>query len=124
MNKFSSKINLGRFSSRDLDHMFFTADQHFNHSNIIRLCDRPFDDVDHMQTEMIRRWNFRVDPNDVVYVLGDFYMGRPTGAREMFARLNGNIHVIPGGHDKWIPTWDATYNKLVSKSGYVVQILP
>ena len=29
--------------------VFFTSDTHFNHTNIIRFCSRPFKDVEHMK---------------------------------------------------------------------------
>jgi calcineurin-like phosphoesterase family protein len=28
--------------------IYYTADQHFGHSNIIRLCNRPFNDITEM----------------------------------------------------------------------------
>ena len=37
--------------------IFFTADTHFNHANIIEYCSRPFKDVNHMNWAMIENWN-------------------------------------------------------------------
>jgi calcineurin-like phosphoesterase family protein len=57
--------------------VFFTSDTHFNHANIISYCSRPFSSADEMNREIIARWNAVVGPEDTVYHLGDFAMGRP-----------------------------------------------
>jgi len=82
--------------------IFFTADHHFDHQNVIRYCGRPFTGVNEMNEEMVRRWNSVVTPNDTVYHLGDFSMAkRPV---EFFGRqLNGEKHLIVGNHDRCHP---------------------
>ena len=50
---------------------YFTSDLHFGHSNIIKLCNRPFADVESMDAALIENWNKKVKKNDTVYVLGD-----------------------------------------------------
>ena len=78
-----------------------TADHHFGHANIIKFCNRPFSDVNEMDAAMINRWNTLIKPEDTVYHLGDFTLGRD--AEQYFRQLNGEIYVVPGGHDKrWI----------------------
>lgn len=79
---------------------FFTADHHFNHEGIIAHCDRPFDSVEAMNEELIRRWNEVVSAGDEVYHLGDFTWGGVGEAFELFGRLNGTIHVLEGNHDR------------------------
>lgn len=37
--------------------MFFTADNHYDHANIIDLCNRPYESVEHMNEDMIEKWN-------------------------------------------------------------------
>ena len=37
--------------------VFFTADPHFGHTNIIRYENRPFASAEEMDQELIRRWN-------------------------------------------------------------------
>ena len=51
--------------------VFFTGDLHFGHENIIKLDSRPFKSVEEMDAELIHRWNNKVAPGDLVYVLGD-----------------------------------------------------
>lgn len=78
---------------------FFTSDTHFNHANIIRYCKRPFADVDTMNRELIARWNAVVTPEDTIWHLGDFAMGKPDAAVPIFYALNGKKHLIVGNHD-------------------------
>lgn len=51
---------------------FLTADLHFSHRNIIRFCKRPFTDVNQMDQVLVNNWNDVVQPDDLVYVVGDF----------------------------------------------------
>lgn len=76
--------------------VFFTADTHFGHANIINLCKRPFTDVDEMDRVMIQRWNTVVKPIDTVWHLGDFAWHKPD---EYAKQLNGEKHLIIGNHD-------------------------
>lgn len=52
--------------------IWFTADTHFGHTNILKPCDRPWDSVDEHDSGLIANWNGRVDPKDKVYHLEDF----------------------------------------------------
>jgi len=79
---------------------WFTSDHHFGHARIIELCDRPFDSVDEMNSELVERWNARVGTEDTVYVLGDFAMGRIAETLPIVGKLNGRKILIPGNHDR------------------------
>ncbi len=82
---------------------FFTADHHFFHTNIIKFVKRPYESVGHMNEDMITKWNQTITNRDQVYFLGDFTLGNIEQARAIFARLNGKIWLVPGGHDdRWI----------------------
>ena len=52
--------------------VYFTADTHFGHKSILRLCERPFASLQAMDEALVARWNERVGPDDLVYHLGDF----------------------------------------------------
>ena len=80
--------------------VFFTADHHFNHARIIKLCNRPFTSVDEMNDVMVERWNSVVGRNDTVYHLGDFTLYGEDIARCFLDRLKGNVHLIWGNHDR------------------------
>ena len=88
---------------------FLTSDTHFGHANIIKYCNRPFKDVEEMNSTIIRKFNERVKEDDICYFLGDFcFRGNNVhgnGSRAKFAdyrnKLNcKNIIFIRGNHDK------------------------
>jgi calcineurin-like phosphoesterase family protein len=83
---------------------FLIADMHFGHANILRYeaTARPFADVDAHDVALIERWNARVRPGDIVWVLGDFAWS-PQAAQRALNRLNGRIHLVMGDHDRrWL----------------------
>jgi len=83
--------------------IYFTADNHFCHGNIIGSCYRPFKDVQEMNSEMIKRWNSYVTDHDEVYVLGDFmYKGTAKDANEILSRLKGKKYLVRGNHEKYL----------------------
>jgi calcineurin-like phosphoesterase family protein len=79
---------------------FWTSDLHIGHENIIKFCDRPFTNTDHMREEIIRRWNEVVGPEDDVWLLGDIVMGNARVNLEHLRRLNGRKRLVTGNHDK------------------------
>ncbi len=68
--------------------IYFTADTHFGHKNIIGSCARPFQNVEEMDEIMIARWNERVTANDKVYIMGDMFF-RCQNPEEILQRLRG-----------------------------------
>lgn len=80
--------------------IFFTADTHFRHQNIIKYCNRPFHGTDEMDEKMIREWNRKVDYNDDIYHLGDFGFGPVEKMSDILCRLNGHKYLIRGNHDR------------------------
>jgi len=46
---------------------------------------------------LITNWNALVQPNDLVYHMGDFAFGN---VQEILKQLKGQIHFITGSHDK------------------------
>ena len=81
--------------------IFFTSDQHFNHTNIIKYCHRPFNNIEHMNEAMIKRRNSIVSPNDYVYVLGDFIFVDNINIITYFVnKLNGTILLLRGDHGR------------------------
>ena len=82
---------------------FFTADEHYGHTNIIKHCDRPFDNVKAMNEALIKNHNMHVTENDTVIHAGDFYFGKKEEeAQKYLDRLNGKHIVLKGSHDWWL----------------------
>ena len=83
--------------------IFFTADTHFGHENVIQFDKRPFLSASEMDEEMIKRWNNKVGKGDLVYVLGDMIWKSLTDyAEPLIKSLNGQIILIKGNHDRFI----------------------
>jgi calcineurin-like phosphoesterase family protein len=80
--------------------IYYSADFHLCHDNIIKHTNRPFQDVDEMNTTLISNWNSVVKSTDEVYYLGDCYVKNPQYAGKLFQQLNGKIYLIKGNHDK------------------------
>lgn len=80
--------------------IYFTADLHIGHANIIRLAGRPFPSLGYMELKLAENWNRRVRPNDTIYVLGDFaYRCSRQHAQAILNNLDGHKHLVCGGHD-------------------------
>lgn len=79
---------------------YIISDTHFNHSNIIKYCDRPFKNVMEMNDTIINNWNNIVNSNDIVYHLGDFFLGSKYDLKDIVDKLNGTIYLIRGNHDR------------------------
>jgi len=77
------------------------SDLHFEHANIIQYSNRPFRDIHEMRVSMIKYWNEIVAPDDIVYLLGDFAMGKHSFDRDfgLVNSLMGIKYMILGNHD-------------------------
>ena len=81
-----------------------TSDTHFGDATILDLdayghrIRRPFDDVEEMDRQLVKRWNARVWEHDTVFHLGD--IARDEHAlRRAGPELNGIKKLILGNHD-------------------------
>lgn len=82
--------------------LFFTADEHYGHRNIITYCKRPFSDVIEMREKLIALHNYTV-PNvkdSVTVHLGDMFWDTVSAeeAISIVSRLNGKHTFIRGNH--------------------------
>lgn len=101
--------------------IYYTADQHFGHSNIIRFCDRPFTDVTEMDETLINNWNNVVSVDDIVYILGDLVFRSEKSASHYIDSLKGTKHLILGNHDhKWVK--NCNLQKHFSSVSYYLEI--
>ena len=79
---------------------FFVSDTHFGHTNIIKYCNRPFNNTDEMDEALINNWNAKVPKDSTVYHLGDFAWGSINYWEKIREQLNGEIILIYGNHDE------------------------
>ena len=80
---------------------YFITDKHFGHENTIRMCERPFDNIEQMNQKLIENWNSKVKGNDHVYILGDIFF-RCEEPKPILRILKGKKHLIVGNHDGWV----------------------
>lgn len=80
--------------------IYYIADMHFGHKNVIRFDNRPFADTDLMDEVLINNWNERVTEEDTVYVLGDAFWKNEEDSVSIIKRLHGHKHLIQGNHDR------------------------
>jgi len=79
--------------------LFFTADTHIGHANIIKYCHRPFENVHEMDERLITEWNGVVSNDDVIFHLGDFAWKNTRRAARILTRLDGMKFLCRGTHD-------------------------
>ena len=82
--------------------LFYTADEHYFHRNIIKYEKRPFKDVNEMTEELIKRHNEKVSNKDVVVHVGDFSFASKKITQEIIDSLNGKHVFLRGDHDSAI----------------------
>lgn len=83
--------------------LFSSGDFHYNNKNILKYTNRPFNSVEEMNEELIRKWNEKVPKKATVIFNGDFCFGSETLFKQTVERLNGNIIWVYGNHDKPMP---------------------
>jgi calcineurin-like phosphoesterase family protein len=88
---------------------------------------RPWDNVDDMNSNLIRNWNDTVSEGDRVYLLGDVAF-KSSVMNEIIPQLKGRICLVPGNHE---PTKMRTYFKLfddvrgyVQRKGFIMSHIP
>ena len=70
--------------------IWFTSDLHFNHDKEFIVQARGFKTVEEMNKAIIKRFNSKVAPEDIVYILGDTIMGDSAAGEELVKQLNGH----------------------------------
>jgi len=108
-----------------MNNIYFTSDTHWGHRNILKYVPRlqflntyetqiinsqdkeaidelyiSDESINRMDEAMIERWNSVVQRSDRVYHLGDIFICDPDRAQRILNRLNGEIHLIQGNHDR------------------------
>lgn len=102
------------------------SDTHFQHTNVIEYCNRPFSNVEEMGREMIKRWNNVVRKDDIVWHLGDFGFGNKGYITNIVSQLNGRIRLIKGNHCNHNNQWyrdcgfDEVYDRPIIIRDFIV----
>lgn len=82
---------------------FITSDLHFEHKNILKyspLTRGQYKCITEMREDIIAKWNSKVAPKDLVYILGDVAFCTAKQAAEIMGRLNGKKILVIGNHDE------------------------
>jgi calcineurin-like phosphoesterase family protein len=92
--------------------VWYTADTHFGHRNVVNLgSGRPFASVEDHDEALVANWNAVVRPEDEVMHLGDFSLS-VTAMERVVHQLNGAITLVAGNHDA---CWTATPSRSGAK---------
>lgn len=103
------------------------ADPHFGHSNIVKFTRhdgsalRPWDNIQEHDEALILRYNTLVQPEDRVYILGDF------GNWRVAERLLGRKVLVKGNHDQEKLSRYQAFDDIrgcVVKKGFILTHIP
>jgi calcineurin-like phosphoesterase family protein len=85
---------------------WFTSDEHYGHTNVLKYNDRPFSSIEEMNEGLIANHNSVVSKNDVTIHAGDFcWLNKKEDVYKQYLnRLNGNHVLLIGSHDHWQPS--------------------
>jgi calcineurin-like phosphoesterase family protein len=83
-----------------MTNIFFSSDWHLGHRNIIRLSERPFEDLDEMLLAMIETFNEQAAPEDIIHLVGDACMGQLAESLPLIAKINAHVILHVGNHDR------------------------
>lgn len=80
--------------------IYFGADLHLEHKNILDFCDRSYDSVESMTESLLCDFEETVKPGDIVYLLGDIQFCNHLRHLERMTSIKGvDVHLIVGNHD-------------------------
>jgi calcineurin-like phosphoesterase family protein len=82
--------------------IYYIADTHFGHENIMKRSKRPFESVAEMDRAIIGNINSVVSKHDDLYILGDFchWNKEVCYPSDYLSKINGHKHFILGNHDR------------------------
>ena len=118
-----------------MSNVWFTADTHFGHANIIKYCARPFlneeekqlladeprgkwkvsqETIERHDNAIVQAINERVAPNDTLWILGDFCWGKFREAKAYVDRIRcQRVNLVWGNHDN--RTVGEAFNKTIEQ---------
>ena len=97
------------------------SDHHWGHQKIMSFCPvtraRFNNDLTKMNEGMVQEWNAKVEPEDLVYLLGDVAFLPAQKAAEYMNRCNGRKILVQGNHDRKTLN-DPTFNRCFEEVHY------
>jgi calcineurin-like phosphoesterase family protein len=98
---------------------YIIGDHHFGHFNILGFAQRPWTDINKMDTDLVKLHNSVVGPDDTTYVLGEVTLRGAENVswlRRIIHKMNGAKILIFGNHDKmqWEHYLDAGFQSVHS----------
>ncbi len=100
--------------------IFFTADEHYGHYNVIKHSNRPFKSLEEMEEEIIKRHNSIITKKDTVIHAGDFCIKNKQYTGSIIKRLNGKHIFLKGNHDYWLGRKNLTMFERKIEKQYIV----
>lgn len=89
---------------------YFTSDWHLGSELVLKVCKRPFKNIQQMNSYIIKMANNKMkkDQNDLIYHVGDFmcykndrgYKGLALKSSDYLKQIHGNVILIKGNHDE------------------------
>jgi len=80
---------------------FYTSDLHFFHRKIVQFTNRgEVTTQENHEQWLVDLWNSSVKAGDLVYVLGDVSFGKLQQTKDILTKLNGQIIIVKGNHDR------------------------
>jgi calcineurin-like phosphoesterase family protein len=112
---------------------FVCADLHFGHRKVVNSFrddgvtkQRPWHTTEDHDTAIIRNWNMRVDPDDLVIVAGDLAINRH--ALQTIDRCSGRKILVKGNHDRYrLDEYSSSFEDIVScyvVEGFIITHIP
>lgn len=80
--------------------VFYLADWHYGHANVLAFDHRPFRTAEEMNYALVENWNRVVSDEDAVYILGDMFWVSAQKAIPILDTLRGEKFLIKGNHDR------------------------
>lgn len=80
--------------------IWFSADLHLGHHNIIKYCNRPFSTSQEMDKKIISNFQSVIKKGDLLYLLGDLSWSTYKFSEFMEQMPTKEFHVVWGNHDK------------------------
>ncbi|MCM1176132.1 MAG: hypothetical protein NC308_10005 [Clostridium sp.] len=99
-----------------MNNIFFTADLHFGHKNILQhVPSRPYStdlDISKHDEWLMELWCSQICKKDIVYIIGDLTFYRSGEARKLLEKLPGVKFLITGNHDHSVKAHKEHFEKV------------